>query len=231
MNNLNKFLSALAVLISLDGCSNKIDKKDIKDVDLSVCIDKELSVLPSLYNGMIKDNMKIVLEKESNNIDCYVKELGLSKSSNKLYAVQRIHDFITIKQDYKEDSPTDHGIKYLSRYIKDKNGDCEDKAMFALAIMKRLDINPYVVDIDKKDGSIGHVALALTDDFIINNIEYKNHLGKVSRKNSNNEETIIPFDPIDGDNKSYKIGAGGTFNKYSTQENKGEYIFKYFKVN
>lgn len=222
----------IVLVLSFSGCDNKDITINVKNVDLSICLKDKIDSykkIPSVSKGSVTNSMLIVLKEDTEHIDCYLDELGISESTNKLQAVKQIHDYITIHQKYIYDKKDDDGVKYLSRYIADGGGDCEDKAMFALALMNRIGIKPYIIDVDKINGGIGHVALGLTDDFILKDKNYKQYILKsYSNENDKTGEQFITFDPSDGKKTSISIGTGIINSKYTKTKDKFEY--KFYKV-
>lgn len=223
-------ISTLSILL-LTGCTNTDVTTKLDDVNLKECLSPNLEIykqIPSVNNGSVINDMKLVLSKDNKEISCYLKKLGISKHTDKKLALQRIHDFITIKQTYISDEKykfsngkSDDGVKYLSRYIADNGGDCEDKAMFALALMLKIGIDPYIIDVDNINGGIGHVALGLTDEFLLKDNSFKKYILSIAET----DEKIITFDPADGERTSKQIGQGLIQAKYAGNNDKYEFKF------
>lgn len=226
MKYISVLLSFFVILLFL-GCETKITK-NIEEVNLKNCLVKfnYQNNENSINNGpRVINDIKFIFDNTDNEIvECYLDELGISKRTNKIEAIKRIHDFITIYQDYQYDSiNNDEGVKSITKYIYDGGGDCEDKAMFSFTLMKAINIEPYIIDVDKVNNGIGHVALGLTDEVFINDKKLNRFVLKWKSKVTKKSMDLILFDPSDGKKMSKQIGTGIIYNKY--KEEKDKYIF------
>jgi len=164
---MNIYTILLLSLFILVGCSDSKLTKNIDEVNLTQYLPNNIDKIGSENTGDTFKDMVTILYNE--NVNNYIKELGLLDKSED-DAIQRVHDFITCKQFYKEDNKsgyyTQHdtykpGVKYISRYIKDGYGDCEDQAMFAFSILTNIGIDVKILEY--KTNNIGHIALEVND--------------------------------------------------------------------
>ena len=104
--------------------------------------------------------MLSAIYKDSKIIKDILSELNISEGITKEIAIQTIFNYIRFKTKHIDDVEGDKGVKTPSRFIKDGGGDCEDKATFGLLLFKALEIDTYIIDIDKNKKDY-HVALGV----------------------------------------------------------------------
>lgn len=176
-------------IILLASCSDKSFTKNIKDIDLKrECLKEEYSKktyndLPIFQEDRDFDvGIKIakVINDNSAKTKCYLDQLEIDTDTDKVLAIQRVYDYIVLNINDKEDRD---GIKHPNDFIYDKEGDCEDEAMFALSLFEKLGIEVNIAYIKEKSG---HVFLAFEKDDKFENMESIEFEGK----------EYIVFDPI-----------------------------------
>jgi len=173
------------------------------DVDLTSIINEKNKNLKSIYlqvknNRMAKSMLK-AKDKDVNIAMDILKKLNISIKTDKSIAIQTIFNYIRFKTNHYDDKENDKGVKTPSRFINDGCGDCEDKATFALLLFQKLNIDTYIVDIDKNNQDY-HIALGVILD---KNLILVDFISK--NNNSINSLEIIKFNQR-------------TFKEYSSEE-------------
>ena len=169
---------------------------------------KELNQSINICNSAAS-NLFLAYRKNKDKMECLKEELSLSNSTSQKENLQKIFNYFIYNIKYKKDKYSKHkGQKVPLKTVVDWEGDCEDTSSLALLLLKSISIEPYILDIDMKDGSIGHIVLAID----VNDIEdfkkkkYKTNKFK-NTKNSNILEVLIMDFPSDiSKNESLEFG-------------------------